>query len=56
MNHDGTGQANLTNDAADDFQPAWSSDRRKIAFTRVLDGIPHIYVMNADGTEQTNAR
>ena len=36
-----------------DFYPAWSPDGTKIAFTSDRDGIPKIYVMNADGTNQT---
>jgi Tol biopolymer transport system component len=42
----GTGQA--------DFNPSWSPEGTKIAFTSDRDGNQEIYVMNADGTEQTN--
>lgn len=54
MNPDGTGQVNLTNNAAYDYMPSWSPDGRKILFTTYRDGNGEIYVMNADGTNQTN--
>jgi TolB protein len=34
--------------------PAWSPDGRQIAFVSYSDGTPYIYVMNADGSHQTN--
>jgi Tol biopolymer transport system component len=53
-NPDGvTGQAQLTSNPADDYEPAWSPDGRKIAFTSFRDGNSEIYVMNADGSGQT---
>jgi WD40-like Beta Propeller Repeat len=54
MNADGTGQANLTNNAALDTGPAWSPSGEKIAFATTRDGNSEIYVMNPDGTGQTN--
>ena len=39
----------LTNDTAWDFQPAWSPDGNKIAFTSNREGGYDIYTMNADG-------
>jgi Tol biopolymer transport system component len=33
--------------------PAWSANGRRIAFTSTRDGNPEIYVMNADGSEET---
>src|SRR5262245_20047218 len=54
MNSNGTGQTNLTNNAASDQLPAWSPDGNKIAFESTRDGnTSEIYVMNADGTGQT---
>ena len=35
-----------------DGSPAWSPDRRKIAFVSVRDGYLDVYVMNADGSGQ----
>src|SRR6187397_1580800 len=46
MNPDGSNQTNLTNDPRADFQPAWSTDGSKIAFSRVEDdGTQHVWVM-----------
>src|SRR6266576_1055594 len=49
INVDGTGLTRLTTDMADDFDPAWSPDGAKIAFTSDLSGNDQIYVMNAAG-------
>jgi Tol biopolymer transport system component len=38
MNSDGSGQTNLSNNSANDQQPAWSPDRTKILFTSIRDG------------------
>lgn len=35
MNADGSGQTNLTNNAATDSSPAWSPDGTQIAFAAV---------------------
>jgi Tol biopolymer transport system component len=48
----GSGLANLTNDPANDTEPAWSPDGTRIAFSSTRDGNPEIYVMNADGSGQ----
>ena len=53
MNADGSGQTNLTNDQAEDDDPAWSPDGSKIAFSSNRSGTFDIYVMNADGTGVT---
>ena len=54
MAPDGAGQTNLTNDPRPDFQPAWSPDGSKIAFSRIdFDGSQNLWLMNADGTGQT---
>lgn len=43
----------LTDSTGDDLLPAWSPDGRMIAFVSLRDGNPEIYVMLADGTQQT---
>jgi hypothetical protein len=42
--------ARLTNDAANDADPSWSSDEDRIDFASDRSGVPAIYIMNADGT------
>jgi Tol biopolymer transport system component len=51
MNDDGTDQTKL---ASDGYKPAWSPDGTKIAFSSYRDGDSKIYVMNADGSQETN--
>ncbi len=53
MNPDGTGLAQLTENAAFDFDPEWSPDGEKIAFESDRERFSEIFVMNPDGTEQT---
>ena len=54
MNEDGSLPWNqLTFDALGNNGPRFSPDGRKIAFQSARDGNTEIYVMNADGTEQT---
>jgi Tol biopolymer transport system component len=53
MTADGSGQTNLTNNAAFDGTNTWSPDGTKIAFVSDRDGNSEIYVMNADGSGQT---
>jgi TolB protein len=43
----------LTTDPAGDVMPNWSPDGSKIVFYSRRDGNDEIYVMNADGTNQT---
>ncbi len=52
---DGSELTRLTNDPAFDYQPVWSPDGSKIAFTRRDCGFceDHIYFINPDGTGLT---
>jgi len=47
---DGTGLRVLTHNRFDEYSPAWSPDRRWIAFARILPAGTRIYVMRANGT------
>ncbi|MEP7288418.1 MAG: TIR domain-containing protein [Chloroflexota bacterium] len=49
MDTDGHNQRNLTNNPADDSDPAWSPDSKYIVFSSRRDGNAEIYVMGADG-------
>jgi sugar lactone lactonase YvrE len=53
MDAGGTNPNRLTADG-ENFFPVWSPDGTKIAFTSDRDGNREIYVMNADGSGQTN--
>lgn len=53
MDVDGGGQIRLTENAGENFMPAWSPDGRRLAFVSTRDGNAEIYVMNSDGTGQT---
>ena len=50
VNADGTGQARLTRHPAEEFDPAWSPDGTKIAFSRFTGRRYQIFVMEADGS------
>lgn len=47
------GYQNLTNNEAEEFDPAWSPDGTKIAFISDRDGSFEIYIMDSDGSNQT---
>jgi hypothetical protein len=51
---DGSGATNLTNNAAgSDQEPTWSADGARLAFASNRDGDYEIFVMDADGSNQT---
>jgi TolB protein len=52
INPDGSGQQQLTSQGNNE-DPAWSPDGRHIVFTSTRTGRRDIFVMHADGTEQT---
>lgn len=48
---DGTGFRNLTRSPdANEWGPVWSPDGRRIAYSSDEDGVPQIFVMDADGS------
>jgi Tol biopolymer transport system component len=53
LKSNGAALVQLTSDAADERDPAWSFDGTRIAFVSDKPGNDEIYVMNADGTGQT---
>jgi Tol biopolymer transport system component len=44
----------LLTDTGEDSSPVWAPDGKQIAFSSSRDGNQEIYVMNADGSAQTN--
>ncbi len=53
INSDGTGQTRLT-ETSMESNPTWSPDGKYIAFVSNRDGNQEIYVMDADGNNETN--
>jgi Tol biopolymer transport system component len=52
MERNGSGQTKITHTGSD-YQPTWSPDGRKIAFTSARSGTPQVYTMDADGGNET---
>ena len=52
MNADGTNVRQLTHDPEWDYWPAWFPNGQQIAFTSFRSGVPNIWVMNVDGSDQ----
>jgi eukaryotic-like serine/threonine-protein kinase len=53
INADGTGLKQLTVSPGSDFEPAWSPDGKKIAFTSVRGGFRQIYTLDVDPQDIT---
>jgi len=51
MKPDGTGLVQVTSDPGRDFNPRWSPDGKRIAFSSNRDGDFDIYTAKADGTD-----
>lgn len=54
MDADGSNQRRLTNDVADDVEPAWLADGSRIVFCSWRSGNADLWSMNPDGTGLTN--
>ena len=53
-NRDGSGLTRLTTYEGADDQPTWSTDGSKIVFRSMRSGQSHIWIMDADGSNQRN--
>jgi len=53
INVDGTGLKQLTTAPGSDFEPAWSPDGTRIAFTSVRDGFRQIYLLDVASLDIT---
>ena len=52
MRADGTNVRQLTDSDGWDFWPDWFPDGSRIAFTSLRTGVPNVYIMNVDGSDQ----
>src|SRR6059036_1470460 len=50
MSPDGSGLTRLTRSRIDEFEPAWSANGKRLAYTSG----GQVYLMNADGTHKVN--
>lgn len=50
LNMDGSGETQITRDAADHEDPVWSPDGRKIAFVRIAGNRKTVTLINPDGS------
>ena len=50
---DGSQVTRLTDDPASALMPAWSPDSSQIAFVSMRTGLSQIFIMNTDGSDQT---
>lgn len=53
VNADGTGQTRLTRHPAEEFDPAWSPDGKKIAFSRFIGRGYQVFLMDPNGSGAT---
>ena len=53
MNADGTGRVQVTDNSVFEATGTWSLDGTKIVFQRLVPGGQQLWIMNADGTDQT---
>jgi Tol biopolymer transport system component len=54
MRSNGSGVTRVTNSSANDSAPAWSPDRKRIAFISGRTGTSDVYVIQADGSNIVN--
>jgi TolB protein len=50
LNIDGSGETQITKDAADHEDPVWSPDGKKLAFVRIADNRKIVTLVNPDGS------
>jgi tol-pal system beta propeller repeat protein TolB len=53
MQRDGSNPLQITQRVGGGWDPVWSPDGTRIQFASEINGVPQLFVMNADGSEQT---